>query len=479
MLKKLRNKKTAKKIWIILIILIVPAFVFWGFGSYVRSKQETSYTGIISGRRITFLEYKGALDAVRNQAIIQFGDNLSEIEKNLNLQSQAWERLILLAEAKRRRINASDIEVIQTIQSYPFFQKKNAEFDNQAYSQMLQYVFYAQPRVFEEQTRQNLIISKLYKVVTDNLRVSEEIVKEEYKKINEQVDLSYIASNPSDFAKDIVASEEKIKDYFAKNPLQFKQPLSFNIEYISLALDDKDKQALEEKIKKLFSRLNKRDGFANVSKEFNLQVKESGFFGLTDPIPGIGWSPQILSLISKLKIGEFSLPIRMDKSYYILRLKERKEPYIPDFQSIKNKVKESFIKDSSREIAQKKIEDCLKELRELYRNNPKSVNFDHAVKAYGLKSDSTNFFKYGGYLAGIGVSDNFFTLAQKLKEDEPSEIINMPSGFYIVKLKGRILIDENKFKEEKDEFAKKMLLQKKLEYFAKFMDELKKRVQVF
>jgi len=479
MLKKLRKKKIAKRIWIILIILIVPAFVFWGFGSYIRSKQEASYAGIISGRRITFLEYKDALDAVRNQAIIQFGDNLSEIEKNLNLESQAWERLLLLIEAKKRRISASDTEVIQLIQNYPFFQRKNGEFDNQIYAQMLQYVFRTPPRVFEEQTRQNLIISKFYKALTDSLRVSDETVKEEYKKINEQVDLSYIVSNPSDFAQDIATSEEELKDYFAKNSLQFKQPLSFNIEYISLASEDKDKQALEDKIKKLFARLNKKDGFTNASKEFNLEVKETGFFSQTDPIPGIGWSPQVLNLISKLRTGEFSLPIRMDKYYYILRLKEKKESYVPDFPAIKDKVKERFIKDKSLRLAEAKLQDCLKKLRGLFQTNPKSVNFDNVAKIYGLKSGSTNFFKYGSYIAGIGVSDNLFTLAGKLKDNEPSEIINMPSGFYIVGLKMRIPVDENKFKEEKDEFARKLLLQKKLEYFNKSLEELKRKAQIF
>ena len=112
MLKKLRKKKTAKKIWIILIVLIMPAFVLWGFGSFIRGKQDSPYLGIIFGRKISFLEYKDALDAVRNQAIIQFGDNFQEIEKNLNLESQAWERLLLLAEAKKRKISASDREVI-------------------------------------------------------------------------------------------------------------------------------------------------------------------------------------------------------------------------------------------------------------------------------------------------------------------------------------------------------------------------------
>jgi peptidyl-prolyl cis-trans isomerase D len=477
MLKKLRKKKTAKRIWIILILLITPAFIFWGFGSFIRSKQEASYAGIIFGRKVTFLEYKDALDAVRNQAIIQFGDNLPELEKNLNLEIQAWERLLLLAEAKIRKVTASDPEVIELIRSYPFFKTKNGQFDHQIYSQCLEYVFQAQPRIFEEQMRQNLIISKLYKAVTDSLNVSEENVKEEYKKMNEQMALYYIAGIPSDFVKDIIAPEEEVKDYFAKNSLQFKEPISFNIEYISLTPEEKDEEIIKDKIERVIWRLNKKEGFTKVAKEFNLGVKETGLFSQVDPIPGIGWSPQILNLISKLRIGEFSPPIHIDKNYYILRLKEKKESYIPDFQVIKEKIKERFIKDKSRGIAKEKIENCLKKLKELYPG--KSIDFDKVAKLYGLKSDSTQLFKYGSYIEGIGASDNFFTVAQNLKEDEFSKIIDMPSGFYIIKLKAKIPIDEKEFKEEKDEFRKRLLMQKRVEYFSKFLEELKRRVRIF
>ncbi len=477
MLKRLRKKKTAKKIWIILTILILPAFVFWGFGSFMRSKQEITYAGKIFGKKVSLLEYKDALEAVKNQAIIQFGDNLPEIEKGLNLESLAWDRLLLLAAAKKRKINVTDQEVIELIRGYPFFQRKG-QFDNQIYSQTLQYVFRTQPRIFEEQTRQSLMLSKLYKEVTGNLSLSEEEIKKEYQKLNEQINLYYIAGLPSDFIKDATTSEEEIKNYFIKNSFQFKRPLSFNIEYISLASEDKNETAIKDKIKKLALRLTKRESFAKAARELNLEAKETGLFSQIDPIPGIGWSPEILSLISKLKIGEFAPPIYMDKYYYLLQLKERKESYIPDFEMIKDKVKEVFIKEKTRKIAQQKMEDCLKELKTIHKANSKSIDFDKIAKIYGLKSDSTGLFRYGSYIEGIGASDNFFTAAQDLKEDDSNGIIEMPSGFYIIKLKSKIRVDEKRFTEEKPEFAKKLLLQKKEEYFSRSLQDLKRKMQL-
>jgi len=471
MLKKLRNKKTAKKIWIVLAILIVPAFLLWGLGGALRSQKETAYVGKIFGKKISLLEYKDAIGAVKNQAIIQFGDNLSEIQKYLNLESQAWERLMLLTEAKKRKINVSDKEVIETIQKYPFFER-NGKFDNRLYSELLQYVFRAQARIFEEQTRQNLMLSTLYNQVTQNLKVNEEEIKQGYRKLNEEVSIYYIASLASDFTKDLVPSEQEIKNYFNQNSLEFKQPPSFNIEYAS--------SDSEDKIKSITSRLNKRADFAKAALELGAEVKVTGFFSQSDPIPGIGWSPEILNLISKLKIGQFSAVIHLDKNYYLLRLKEKKDASIPDFEKIKDKVKETFIKDKSAKMAKEKIQECFKKLQELCKLSPKQIDFSDIAKTYSLKSDATGLFKYGSYIEGIGASDNFWMTAEGLKEGEFSNVIEMGlAGFYIIKLKDRVPMDEKKFESEKAEFSQRLLLEKKQEYFAQFIEELKRKAQMF
>lgn len=470
MLKQLRRKKTQKKIWIITTLAVVVTFIFWGSG-YMRSKQEGTYAGRLFGKKITFLEYKGAQDAIKNQAIMQFGDNFSEVKKYLNVEAQAWERLILLYEAKKRKISTSDREVMELIESYPLFKGRNGQFDNQIYSQRLQYYFNTQPRIFEEQTRQNIILSRLYKDLTGKITLTDPEIKEAYQKENEQTSLYYIASLPADFTKEVSVSEGELKDYFTKNSLQFKQPLSFNIEYITFDS--------EEKIKNALRRLSKKEDFVKFAKKAGFALKETGLFSQVDSIPGIGWSPELINLISKAKAGEILAPINIDKFYYLIKIKERKEPFMPEFTTIKTKVKDAFIKERTKELAKKKIEDCGKKLEELYKVNPKRVDFDKTAKEFGLKSESTGAFKYGGYIEGIGTSDNFWMAAKDLKENEFSQIVTMPSGFYIVKLKSRIPVDEKKFEAEKTEFGQRLLSTKKQTNFLKFLEELKTKAQLF
>ena len=479
MLKLLRNKKTAKKIWWFLAIIIVPAFVLWGSGSMTRSQREkTSPVIRIFGKNISPLEYQEAQEAARNQMIIQYGEDLTEAKKYINLEQQALQRLILLAEAKRRKIQTSDQEVIELIESYPFFQK-NGKFNNVIYTQTLQYVLRAQPRAFEEQTRQNIAIFKLYKQVTDQVTLSDAEIKEEYLKSNEELSVYYISASFLDFAKNITPSEEETSNYFSANSFKFKQPLSFNIEYILInAKDRKDAETINETVKNIVARLRKNEDFLKIAQELKLSIKETGLFAQTDPIPQIGWSADILSLISKAKTGQYLPPVYSDNNYYIMMVKERKESYIPDFAVIKDKAKEALIKDKAEETAKEKIENCLAKLKELYAANPKEVNLAKVAQEYGLKFNSTGLFKYGSYIENIGSSDSFWMATHNLKEGELSDLISMPSGFYILKLQARIPIDEKKFELDKTEFSKKLLAEKKEGFFFNFVKELQRKSQL-
>ena len=475
MLKQLRNKKTAKKIWIALAILIVPAFVFWGFGGALRSQKSHPYAGKLFGRNIPAQEYQDALQAVKNYAILQYQNNFSEVRKFLDFEAEALERILLLEEAKKRNIKVSDAEVIERIRNYGLFQRRGV-FDNNVYNSMLSDYFKTPPRVFEEQTRQNLVLAKLFTEIAKDVTLSEDEIRQGYERENILVSLYYIASLFSETEKEVSVSEEQLKEYFNKNSLEFKQPVSFNLEYVSLASENQNE--IKEKIGGLTQRLNKNADFAKSAKEFGLQVKETGLFAQTDPIPNIGWVPQILNFLFKAKPGEYLVPLQIDKSYYIFRIKERKNPYIPEFQDIKEKVKQTFIKTKSQELAKQRINAGLEKLKEGPQKKSKDVDFDKTAKLCGLKSSVTSEFKYGSYIEGIGASDVFWLTARKLKNGAYSDVIETPSGYYIIKLKSETAFDEAKFNEGKKDFSQQLLNEKKAESFNQFLAEYKRKLQL-
>ncbi|RKY32779.1 MAG: hypothetical protein DRP74_01650 [Candidatus Omnitrophota bacterium] len=472
MLGELRKKKLARMIWTILAIIIVPAFIFWGSSSIIRGKKESAYVGKIFGKNISTLEFQDAINAVKNRAILDYGeDALSELEKR-NLESEAWLRLILLAEAKRQKINVSDNEVARSIQNLPIFQKKG-QFDNSIYQYLLKYTFNTQPRSFEEQIRQDLKIFKLYSQVTSSIEVDAAEVEKEYRKLNEELSIDYLAALFADFEKDLNPSEEEIKNYFSENPLEFQQPPSFNLEYISLEAQGAEKTIVEEKIKEIFSRLNLAEEFSEVAKDYDLKIKETGLFAQTEAIPEIGWVPDVINLAAQAPKGQILPPFLVENSYYICKIKEKKQPYIPELETIKDKVKQALIKNKAAILAKEELDKCLADLTQKREPKTKKINFKRLAGHYNLKSGTTELFKFGSEIEGIGASDEFFLRAQELQENELSEIIQAALGYYIIRIKEKIEIDKNKFEKEKEEFREKLLMQKKMAYFQNYIEELK------
>ncbi|MDD4908258.1 MAG: SurA N-terminal domain-containing protein [Candidatus Omnitrophica bacterium] len=481
MLKKLRDRRIAKWIWIVVAVLILPAFLLWGVGSMVSSgKEGHGYAGRIFGKNITPAEFKEAYIATRTQFMIQMGDQFSKLEKYLNLKERTWDRLILLHEAQKRKIQVSDAEVRDMLEKYPFFQSKGA-FDYETYAKIIQYYFNTQPRVFEEETRGGLAIAKLYDGMTKAVVVSPKDARDEYIKENEQLSVYYIAANTADFNGETTVDDARIKDYFAKNSLQFKKPDSFNLEYLGLEYppdaQEADTAAVDKKIKDVVEQLNKDKDLAKSAKELSLEIKETGLFGLDQPIPGIGWSPEIIDTISKLSIGSFAPPIHTQKGWYIVKLKEKKDSYVPSFEEAREQVKERLIQEQSRQIAKSKIESALSQLHKA-GETVKPADLDKAAKSLDLKSSSTELFKRSAYIQGLGASDKFYDAARKLDKDRISPALESEQGFYIIMVKELVPIDEEKFTKEEKDFTEALLKRKKEDSFAKFIEDLRSKARL-
>jgi hypothetical protein len=466
-LRILRSKKTAKKIWIALAIVIIPAFCFWGFGSALRDRKESAFVGKVFGKSISKQEYLRNYKAIRDLYLIQLGqEQLAKLEKYLNLNPQVWERIILLSEAKRMNISVSNQEVVDSIKQYPFFQRKGG-FDPEVYQDTITYVFRTNPRVFEEEIRDNLTIAKLHQKVTANISIDEDEIKDAYIKQNEQISLEYILVQIQDFINQVAVEEEELVDYYNSNPGKFKKSLSYNLEYIKSG--DKDNQTISRVTQLL------KQGFSlqNIAKDTGLELKQTGLFSDNEPIPQIGWSTEILKILPQLKPKgkPWPKPIHTDANIvYFVSLDEKKEPYIQPFDDVREQVNQMLRQQKAKQTAQERLNACY--------NEAEIVGFKESAKEFNLKTGKTELFKPRGYVEGLGNSDVFFDAVQDLKEGQISKILNTPSGFCIVKLLQRIKPDEEEFNQEKEKFSNNLLEQKKQEYFNQFLTDLRDKANL-
>jgi peptidyl-prolyl cis-trans isomerase D len=523
MLKQLRNRKVMKRILWTIAIIIIPAFVFWGAGSAFRKQKGPDCAGTIFGRKVSFEEYSAAWQAVKNQALMMYGDKFNEIYETLDLNRQAWDRLILLAEAKKRRVRVSDQEVVGTIQGLPFLQSRG-QFDKNAYRLILEQVFRMTAREFEEDMRGLLTIMKLKNAVIKNITVTDEEVSEAYRNENEKARIAYIMIPPDELKGGVTVDQKEIEAYYKNNTDSFRIPDQVNIEYMGFefadytsgiqitegqitdyhnankdAFDPKvDQKELREAIRNDLTRKAAREkallaaekidyllsdktkSLEQAADENSLKIKETGFFGRQGPIPQIGWFPDIQKTAFKLKVGERSGLIKsnMDfvNGYYIIRLKEIKPSYIPPLSDVSGRI-ESIIKDNeAMKLAQGEADKVRAQILDLVKT--KGVSFEEAAANLKREVKQAEPFARNSYIPGIGSADEISGAVFAAKPGEVSAPLKTRAGFCIFIVLEILPVNEEAFKKGKEEFAKKTLEAKEMKVLNDWYMELLKRADL-
>ena len=481
MLIKLRNKKFAKKIWIVLAIFILPAFLLWGSGSLFENISSRNYVGKAFGKRISVQDFMQALMATRAKLIMQLGEEFFENENEIDLEPLTWDRMVLLFEAKRRKIKVDDKEIADFIQNHPIFQSDN-QFDFSVYKRIVEYVFGMKPHQFEEKIKEDLMLSKLHDQITQDIELSEKYIKLAYRREYEQISVDYLTTSLADFQDGITLEEDQIKDYFENNRQEFRKPVSFNLEYLTIentSTDEQDKPLYnDEQIKQLYEKLRRKKNLEDTARELNLEVQQTGFFSLEDPIPGIGWSMDIINILGALKVGKMLPPIKTTEGWYLVRLKEKSESYIPAYEDIKDQVRESLLRIKSKDLAMKKMKEALEKINQQIEANPKAVSIRAVARKFNLKDGKTELFKRNSYIPGIGSSDIFFRALPKIEEGAISKIIEMNEGMFIARISKIIPIEEEKFEEEKETFGETLLLKERENRFIEFLFKLRKKANL-
>jgi len=507
MLSMLRKKKTMKRLLWGLAIIIIPAFVFWGAGSALRGRQGASHAGKLFGRKISFEEYTDSFQAVRNKAIMMYGTNLNEIYESLNLENQAWQRLILVKEARSQGIKISDKEVVEKIEGFPFFQS-DEKFDTKAYEMILKQVFRIEPRQFEEEIRDTLMIAKLQESVTEGLDVSDEDLLDEYKKENEKSKIAFIMIKPRKFEDDVKIDETTLKKYYEDNLEAFRVQEQLNCEYLGFEFADyqADIEATDEEIQQYYDEnrndfdpdkefdevkamaknslilkkardkallaaekidlklIDKNKRLEEVAKENDLTIKETGLFERGRSIPQIGWFPELVKKASRLKVGARSELIKSKggfaKGHYIIRLKEKKASYIPDFKEVEEDVKRLVTRRESTNLAAKEANRLHRKIMEITTAN--EITLQEAAKQIKRTVEEPDPFTRNEYVKGLGSATELGEAAFTLEIGKISPVIRTRAGHCIFTVLEVLSVDETAFEEEKEEFSKKVLDRKKM-----------------
>lgn len=451
-----------KRIMWVLAILIIPAFVIWGAGTSAKDKSnKPGYAGKLFGKKVSYEDYNNMWNVARDYAVKSFGNNVPQEYIN----QMAWSRLILIEEAKMEKLTITDREVVEKIASFPAFQR-NGSFDKKLYKSMLQDA----ARSFEEKLRDDILISKLSDKVTSSIKINDEDVKNEYKNRFEKIKSSYVLIPFSESEKDVQYTDSEFLDFYEKNKAAFKKGEQINVKYLEISLPAPNTEELAYKV---LDQVNSKKNLEEPAKDNSLEVKETGFFSANEEIPGIGWSYEFTKAGFELEKNQINnMLVKTEKGFCIIQLKEKKEPYTPDYAEIKDTVKKTFIKDGSIKISWKKSEDMSLNISNGIKAGKK---FEEAAKEYDLQVKQTDFIGRDGYVPEIGPAREFVDTAFSVNIGSISKPLKTLQGWAIIEPLEIKPIEEVKFIEEKNKFRESFVAEKKEKKFNKYFQDLVKR----
>ena len=449
MLKELRNKKNVKRFFIILIILVVPAFFFWG----VQTARTTSkFVVKVFGKRIGIPLFLQFMEETKLSIMFRTGNQYYPHTRDI-LKKETLRRILLVLDAQRKKLKVNDEEVLRYLEKVPYFQNKG-KFDKELYFRIIKGFFHTQPHTFEKMIRNQILIEKLFKKVTENIKTNDKEVLEAYKLKNEKLKVKYIKINPDRFKNKVKVDVSILRKYYNIHREDYRLPPQVKIKFVRIPSNTDPK---------LLKRAVRIKNLERLAKFLNLPVLESDYFSLNEPIKFIGWEKEINQIAFDLEKDKISPPIFTSTGIYIIKVISKRDSFIPKFEDVEKKVQEDYLREEAQKIA-------LQFAQNIY-HSIKSQDLS-IVKKENLKIEETDFFSKVDYLSQIGDAQSFFDVLFSHKKGEWVPPLNIRDMVFIFKIEDKKLFDEDKFNQEKEKFAQTFLKIKKELYFANYINKL-------
>lgn len=241
-----------KRVIQVILGAIVLSFAFWGVDSYQQS-GETVQPASVEGSDISQQELDEAMRQQKEMMKQRFGAEMDvsmfdtpEMRNNL-LQGLIAQRA-LLVHAQKIGLAVTDQQVQNVIQQIELFQKEGL-FDHDLYVAELASRNMT-PVSFEMRMRQDLVSEQLRNTLLQSAPVSDKVL-DRIIQLNERKWQVAVADFPfMSYMAEMNITPEQIKEYYEKNPVEFKALEQAKVAYVVLSRESlqKDIEVSEQEI---------------------------------------------------------------------------------------------------------------------------------------------------------------------------------------------------------------------------------------
>ena len=433
MLQQIRDRAQGIIVWTI-VGLIVIAFATFGLNSYLGGSGGGT-VAVVDGTEISEAEYLRALRNYQDQLQRLLGKQLDPAMLDPARLRPAVieglvERVLLEQFLDDAGFAASPRLVFETLAANPAFQE-NGKFSRERYRRLLR-AQRIDERAYEASVAQDLLRDHLRRGVAGSgiatraeawalLRakrevrdvgvlefalkpylvaasVSDEAVREYYEankesfREPEQVRVQYVELNLETLARSIAIDEQSLRDYYEQNRRAFatgKAERRARHILIKVDADTPDAEA-RKKAEEALARIRSGEPFEKVAREMSEdkasaeQGGDLGFFTRDAMVKPFA------DLVFSLKAGEVGGPVRTRFGYHVVKVEAVREPEIPPFEKVKDKI----LRELQLEQAEERFYELSEKLYNLSEESPDSL--EPVAQELGLEIKTSDWFSRAG-----------------------------------------------------------------------------------
>src|ERR1700732_2249997 len=239
---------------------------------------------------------------------------------------------------------------------------------------------------------------------------------------------------------------------------------------VPLLLAKADKRASDEadQLSATIRRSNKVS-LDDLAKQFHLSLGETRPVTATDPILELANSKDAKEAIFRLRQDELSLPIRTDRGYLVLSVKQIQPAHPGSLEEVRDKIVTELKQQKSTELARTKAEDLAKRVKA-------GEKFEASAKALGLEAKTSDLLARNGSISGA-VSGKQIGAAFQLKSGDLGAPLNVGANWFVYRVAENQEPDPADFEKQKKELTEQVLQTKRNLAFEAFRTSLETRLK--
>lgn len=231
--------KHKRLIMIVLCVLIIPPFAFFGIDFYFRNGDAGAGVARIGDMQISEQEFSMALrqaqdrmrDAVRSNP--QLASQLNSPEFKEAVLNDLIHRKVMLAQANRVGMTVSDPELQKIIGGIEAFHGADGKFSPQRYEQLLRAQSMT-PVMFENEVRQDVVLSRMQSTLAGTVVVPDSVVERLVRVREQEREVSQAVFDPNRYREKVQIAEADAKKYYDEHTAEFRIPERVRLEYVVL-----------------------------------------------------------------------------------------------------------------------------------------------------------------------------------------------------------------------------------------------------